>query len=251
MTVRTEPIDKWVRAYVDVQVVVDSRRPLLFWEEEFPVPGYAFPRDDVRTDLLRPSRDEPGHTSSFFGPHGPVSQWYDVVLGDRTVPHAAWVREDPALADRVVLSWQPGVLDRWAEEDETVLMHPRDPHKRVEALASSRHVVVELDGVRLAESRRPVLLLETWLPTRYYLPREDVALELLEASDTRSTCPYKGTTDGYWSLPGHPEADDVAWCYADPLPAVEKIAGRVAFYNERVDLTVDGTLQDRPRTPFS
>nr|WP_166390678.1 DUF427 domain-containing protein [Nocardioides ochotonae] len=130
-------------------------------------------------------------------------------------------------------------------------MHPRDPHKRVEALASSRHVVVELDGVRLAESRRPVLLLETGLPTRYYLPREDVALDLLDASDTRSTCPYKGTTDDYWSLPGHPEADDIAWSYADPSPAVAKIAGRVAFYNERVDLTVDGVTQQRPTTPFS
>ena len=251
MTVRTEPIDKRVRAYIDDQVVLDSRRPLLFWEEGFPVPGYAFPRDDVRTDLLRPAGDEPPGTPSFFGPHGPVSQWYDVVLGDRAVPHAAWVRDDPALADLVVLSWQPGLLDRWTEEDETVLMHPRDPHKRVETLASSRHVIVELDGVRLAESRRPVLLLETGLPTRYYLPREDVALELLEASDTRSTCPYKGTTDDYWSLPVHPRADDLAWSYAHPLPAVEKIAGRVAFYNERVDLTVDGVIQQRPTTPFS
>ncbi|WP_224769031.1 DUF427 domain-containing protein [Nocardioides ochotonae] len=212
-----------MRAHLDDQVVVDSR----------------------------PSRDAPRHPSSFFGPHGPVAQWYDVALGERTVPHAAWVRDDPALADLLILSWQPGVLDRWTEEDETVLMHPRDPHKRVEALASSRHVVVELDGVRLAESRRPVLLLETGLPTRYYLPREDVALELLEASDTRSTCPYKGTTDDYWSLPGHPEADDIAWSYADPLPAVAKIAGRVAFYDERVDLTVDGVIHQRPTTPFS
>ncbi|MQW77786.1 DUF427 domain-containing protein [Nocardioides sp. dk4132] len=251
MTVRTEPIDKWVRAYLDDQVVVDSRQPLLFWEDRFPVPGYAFPRHHVRTDVLRPASDEPRGKHPFFGPHGPVSQWYDVVLGDRTVPHAAWVRDDPALADLLILSWQPGVLDRWTEEDETVLMHPRDPHKRVEALASSRHVLVELDGVRLAESSRPVLLLETGLPTRYYLPREDVALDALEPTPTRSICPYKGTTDSYWSLPRHTAATDVAWCYADPLPAVEKIAGRIAFYNERVDLTVDGITQQRPTTPFS
>ncbi len=248
---QTEVSEKWVRAYVDEVAVVDSREQLLFWEEEFPVPAYAFHRRDVRTDLLEETQAEPPHEPAFFLPVGPVAQWYDLVLGSRRVPHAAWVRDAPELRDLLVLSWQPGVLDRWSEEEEPVAGHPRDPHKRVEAIASSRHVVVELDGVRLAESRRPVLLFETGLPTRYYLPREDVDTGALEPSPSRSLCPYKGVADQYWSVAGRPDAADVAWSYAEPLPAVGKVAGLVAFYNELVDLTVDGVPRPRPVSVFS
>jgi uncharacterized protein (DUF427 family) len=251
MTVRTEGIDKWVRAYLDDVAIVDSRHPLLFWEEHFPVPGYAFPREDVRTELLTKTRTDPPREPFFFRPHGPVSQWYDVTVRGRTVPHAAWVRDTPELREMLVLSWSPGVLDRWLEEDELVASHPRDPHKRVEAIASSRHVVVELNGVRLADSRRPVLLWETSLPTRYYLPRDDVNQGALEATTNRSHCPYKGLADQYWSVAGQPEATNAVWSYSTPLPAVAKVEGLMAFYNELVDITVDGVPQHRPDSPFS
>jgi uncharacterized protein (DUF427 family) len=251
MAVRTERSDKWVRGYVGDVAVVDSREPLLFWEEEFPVPSYAFARSDVRTDLLSEARDDPPEEWSFLGPQGPVAQWYDLTVGERRLPHAAWVRDAPELEDRLVLSWQPGLLDRWLEEEEDVAGHPRDPHKRVEAIASSRHVVVELDGVLLADSRRPVLLFETGLPTRYYVPPEDVADGVVEPTSSSSLCPYKGVADRYWSVPGRPDAVDVAWSYSEPYPAVGKVAGLVAFYNELVDITVDGVRQSRPRSVFS
>jgi uncharacterized protein (DUF427 family) len=251
VTMRTERIDKWVRAYLDGVAIVESRDPLLFWEEDFPVPSYAFAHSDVRTDLLTESHGEPPQKPSFFLPKGPVSQWYDVTVGRRTAPHAAWVRDAPELSDRLVLSWQPGLLDRWLEEDEQVAGHPRDPYKRVETLASSRHVVLRLGDLTLADSARPILLLETSLPTRYYLPREDVNLEALTPSSNRSHCPYKGIADQYWSVTGNPDAVDIAWSYSAPLPAVEKVAGRVAFYNELVDITVDGAPQPRPTSPFS
>ena len=248
---RTEPSEKWVRGYVDDVPVVDSCEPLLFWEDDFPVPAYAFPRSDVRVDLLTQARADPPQEPWFFLPHGPVSQWFDLTVGHRTVPHAAWVRDAPELADRIVLSWQPGLLDRWLEEDEPVAGHPRDPHKRVEALASTRHVLVELDGVRLAESRRPVLLYETGLPTRYYVPLEDVDTTVLEPSGNQSLCPYKGVADRYWSVAGNPGAVHVAWSYSDPFPAVSRVAGLVAFYDELVDTTVDGVRRPRPETVFS
>ena len=249
--VRTEPIDKWVRGYVGATVVVDSRTPLLFWEATFPVPAYAFDPDDVRMDLLHPSSDGSRDGPFFFGPKGPVSQWFDLRVDDRLIPHAAWSRDDPALRGMVILSWQPGLLDRWLEEDEEVRGHPRDPHKRVEAVASSRQVRIELDGVALAESDRPVLLLETHLPTRYYVPRADVHFDALTPSDNYSLCPYKGETREYWSTVGPPVVRNVAWSYWAPFPAVQKVAGMVAFYNELVDLTVDGVLQERPISPFS
>ncbi len=248
---RTEPIDKRVRAYVDDVQVLDTREPLLFWEDDFPVPSYAFRPDDVRMDLLRETGTAPPREPFFFLPKGPVSQWWDLVLGKRTVPHAAWVRDVPELRDRLVLSWQPGILDHWLEEEERVAGHPRDPYKRVEAIASSRHVVIERDGVRLAESSRPVLLLETGLPSRYYVPRDDVDFSVLVPTSTRSHCPYKGAAEEYWSVAGQPDATDVAWSYTAPLAAVTKVTGLVSFYDELVDVIVDGVPQPRPESPFS
>lgn len=250
---RTEPSERWVRAECAGVVVVDSRAPLLFWEDVFPVPAYAFDPADVRTDLLHPSAT-PGPTEPFFfQPKGPVSQWFDLRVGDRRVPHAAWVRDDPALAGRIVLSWRPRVLDRWLEEDAEVRSHPRDPRKRVDALPSSRHVVVRRDGAVLAESRDPVLLFETDLPTRFYLPREDVRLDLLTPGGGSSHCPYKGFANDYWDLPAadHDAVTGIAWSYADPAPAVAAVTGRVAFYDELVDVEVDGVRRERPRSAFS
>ncbi|MEP7023982.1 MAG: DUF427 domain-containing protein [Actinomycetota bacterium] len=251
MPVRTERSDKWVRAFVGETTVVDSRAPLLYYEEAFPVPGYAFAKADVRTDLLRPAKGEPPREPLFFLPKGPVSQWFDLEVGGRLIPHVAWTRDDPELQDLVVFSWQPGLIDRWLEEEEEVGGHPRDPHKRVEALASTRHITVALDGVVLADSSAPVLLFETALPTRYYLPREDVQFEALSPSTNRSQCPYKGEADHYWDVAGPVEAKNVAWSYTTPFPAVEKIAGRISFYNELVDITVDGVIQQRPVSIFS
>lgn len=153
---RTELSSKWVRGYVGETVVVDSRAPMLFFEDSFPVPGYAFADDDVRLDLLRPTSDPPPHGPFFYLPKGPVAEWYHLEVEGRIVRHAAWRRDDPEISDRLVLSWQPGVLDRWMEEEEEVIEHPRDPHKRVEAIASSRHVEISLDGSpRGRKDRRP------------------------------------------------------------------------------------------------
>ena len=150
----------------------------------------------------------------------------------------------------VRFEWE--ALDSWFEEDEEVFVHPRNPYTRVDALRSGRHVRVELDGVVLAESSRTVMVFETGLPTRYYFDRLDVDLHHLRASDTVTSCPYKGTTSSYWSV----ELDgalspDLAWAYDFPTRQLLPIAGLIAFYNEKVDITVDGTRLDRPDTHFS
>ena len=152
-------------------------------------------------------------------------------------------------AGLVRFEWEPLT---WFEEDEPIYGHPRNPYARVDALRSHRHVTVELDGVVLADTRSPVLLFETGLPTRYYIDRTDIAFEHLEPSDTQSLCPYKGVTSGYWSAHiGDTVHDDIAWTYNTPLPAVTPIANMVAFYNEKLDITVDGVRLDRPKTQFS
>ncbi len=247
--IRTEPIDKWVRGRLGGRVVAESRQPLLVWQGQFP-PVYAFRRDEVEDGTLVPSEAPSMSGFSFFAPQAPVTQWYDVAVGEQVLRHAAWTLDDDALRDRVVLTWEPGLLE-WTEEDEAVTGHPRDPHKRVEALHSSRHVEVAVDGVTVASSSHPVLLFETHLPTRFYFPREDVRLDLLEATDNTSFCPYKGRADGYWTWPGPPTIRNLAWSYSEPAPAVGAVRDRVAFYNELVDLTVDGVLLERPVSPFS
>jgi uncharacterized protein (DUF427 family) len=154
-----------------------------------------------------------------------------------------------ALRGLVRLDWD--AMSEWLEEDEPVYTHPRDPYHRVDVLHSSRHVRVEVDGVTVADSVRPTILFETGLPPRYYLPLPDTRADLMAPTATVSHCPYKGAAS-YWSVDtGTGVHPDIAWGYRAPLPESQKIAGLACFYNEKVDLYVDGELQERPRTPFS
>jgi uncharacterized protein (DUF427 family) len=144
----------------------------------------------------------------------------------------------------VLVPWD--AAERWLEEDEEMAGHARDPFHRVDVRASSRHVRVERDGQLLAETTRPHLLFETGLPTRYYMPLEDVRAPV-ERGERHTQCAYKGTAS-YLSVGGH---RDIAWYYPEPLPGMEQIGGLVAFFNERVDITVDGERLERPRTQWS
>jgi len=142
-------------------------------------------------------------------------------------------------------------VDAWFEEDDEIFVHAKDPYSRVDVLNSSRHVVVAIDGEVLADTVRPRLLFETGLPTRYYIPKADVRMDLLTPTDTSTQCPYKGVAE-YWSARvGDEEHDDIAWSYPFPIPECPKIEGLVCFFNERTDITVDGELQPRPRTAWS
>jgi uncharacterized protein (DUF427 family) len=242
--VRVEQGAKRVRAYLAGQLVADTIRPLLVWEAPY-YPTYYVPRADVRAELI--DTGEARHSPS----RGDATLM-DVKVPGRTASHAAMVYGDSpieALRDAVRLDWRS--MDEWLEEDEPVYVHPRDPFTRVDILASSRHVEVVVDGVVVADSHQPRILYETGLPPRYYLPLSDIRMDLLRSSESSSMCPYKGTA-AYWSLEvngvTHP---DLVWTYRAPLPESQKVAGLAAFYNERVDLVIDGVPQDRPMSPFS
>lgn len=247
--VRTEVIGKWVRGRLGGELIAETREPVLVWQGGFP-PVYGVPRSAIGEGVLQPASGEAYPGGFFYGPHRQVASWYDVVAGDARLPCGAWSLADPEVADLVVLTWEPGLIE-WTEEAEPVTGHPRDPHKRVEALHSPRHVEVSVGDVVLASSDDVVMLFETDLPTRYYLPRQDVALDLLTATKNRSVCPYKGFANSYWTYPGPPEIRNVAWSYAEPFRAVDKIADRISFYNELVDIAVDGEPLERPRSEFS
>jgi uncharacterized protein (DUF427 family) len=174
----------------------------------------------------------------------PLTAAFDVIAGEETGAAAAFRPDDTDLADYVILEF---AAFEWREEDEPVVSHPHDPFGRIDVLRSSRHVRIELDGERLADSNRPMLLFETLLPVRFYLPREDVAVRL-EPSDTATYCAYKGRAS-YYSVPDGPR--DVAWTYHEPRHDAEPVRDRICFFDERVDVIVDGTRRDRPVTPWS
>jgi uncharacterized protein (DUF427 family) len=243
----TEPYPRRVRAILDGVAVVDSTRALLLLEAGH-LPVYYFPPVDVRSDLL-----EPTDTSTRCPYKGEASYW-SIRVGDRVVRDAVWSYQDP-LPDRtdikgyMALYWNR--VDAWFEEDDEVFVHPRDPYHRVDVLASSRQVRVVVAGETVAETRRPWLLFETGLPTRYYLPKADVRMDLLVATDRQTQCPYKGKAR-YWSARvGDTVEEDIAWSYPFPIPECPKIENLVCFYNERADIWVDGELQPKPETPWS
>lgn len=224
--------------------IANSRRALLLVRYgPGGLPTYCLPADDVRTELLRQS----GPPDGFVTDH-------DVLAGDLTVERGAQLFRKPpspfeALDGYWTFAWDAGLS--WFEEALEVHVHAKDPNKRVDAIPSERHVVVEVDGEIVADSRRPLALFETSLPTRWYLPLEDVREEFLVTSDTTSICPYKGTAS-YWSVRvGDNVHPDIAWFYPDPIPENPRIAGLVAFFNERVNLVIDGVRQERPRSPWS
>ena len=244
--IRLERAAKRVRAYLGGEVVADTSRPWLVWEVPY-YPTYYFPIADVRTELLLADRGGGAHS-----PSRGEGRTFAVRAGGKEAQRAALRYEDSPieeLREAIRLDWN--AMDAWFEEDEEVFTHPRDPYTRIDILASSRHVRVEVGGVTIAESASPRLLFETGLPVRYYLPKTHVRLDLLAPSDTASHCPYKGRAE-YWSVRAAEELHpDLAWSYKTPLPESQKIAGLVAFYNEKLDIYVDGVLQERPITKFS
>ncbi len=237
-----EPVPRRIRAWLGGKVVVDTTTARYVWESPA-FPQYYVPLADVRPGTLIDEGTTEATSRGTVALHG-------LRVGEVHRPGAARVVTSATvdgLQGTVRFSWS--ALDAWFEEDEQVLLHPRSPYVRVDVLRSTRTVRVESHGVVLAESGSPMMLFETGLPTRYYLNPTDVDFSWLIPSDTVTSCPYKGTTGGYWSalVDGrtHP---DVAWSYRFPTREVLPIAGLIAFYNEKVDIDVDGVRLERPRT---
>lgn len=237
-----------VRVFFGGEIIADSKRVKLAREAEV-LPVYYFPKDDVRTDLFVPS----GYRT-VCPVKGEASYW-SIRVGGRVAEDAAWsyltpLAEAASLKDHFAFEWNR--MDKWMEEDEEIFKHPRDPFKRVDALPSSRHVRVAIDGVTVADSRRPHLLFETNHPVRYYLPQADVRRDLLLPSATQSRCPYKGLAS-YWSVKlGDRIFEDLVWGYMEPIAECPKIKGLLCFWHERgADIYVDGELIPPPQTKWA
>ncbi|MEV6772765.1 DUF427 domain-containing protein [Nocardia sp. NPDC051030] len=242
--VRVEPCAKRVRVYLGGQLTADSATPRLVWEHPY-YPTYYLPAADLRAKL------EPSGATRHSRERGDGTE-FDVVADGVVAPGAAVRYLDSPIEElRDLVRLDFDAMDEWFEEDEPIYVHPRDPYSRVDILASSRHIRVEINGETVADSHSPRILFETGLPARYYLPLTDVRMDLLIPSETESQCPYKGVAK-YWSVrAGGQEHRDLVWIYRTPLPESQKIAGLACFYNEKVDIWIDGELQARPQSPFS
>jgi uncharacterized protein (DUF427 family) len=234
--VRVEPSAKRVRVYLGGELVADTTRPLLVWEVPY-YPTYYLPAADVTAELV------PTGTADHSPSRGDGEVLTVRTSGHEAVGAALRYPDSPLdeLRDHVRLDW--AAMDAWFEEDEQVYTHPRSPYARVDILPSSREVVVTLGEVELARTTRAHALFETGLPTRWYVPRVDVRMDRLTPSDTVTHCPYKGETVHFSARVGDEVVPDVAWSYPTPLPESERIAGLVAFYDDRVTVTVEGQPQ--------
>jgi uncharacterized protein (DUF427 family) len=263
---RYEPTGKRIRAVLGGATAVDSTRAALVWEPRRVVPSYAVPAGDIRGELAPSGAAPPADAGEAgvllpalssrpvldpsvpFAVHTAAGQVLDLAAGGQVRPGAGFRPADRDLSGYVVLDF--GAFDQWYEEDEPNVAHPRDPFHRIDVLPSSRHVRLELDGQLLAESSRPVLLFETMLPVRYYLPREDIRAELIP-SPTQTYCAYKGQAS-YWSAAiGGGVVRDLAWAYHQPLHDAAHVRDLTAFFDERIDVTIDGEHRERPITPWS
>jgi uncharacterized protein (DUF427 family) len=244
-TVYLEPTPKRIRVEVGGEVIADSRRAMML-HESGQQPIYYLPSEDVRQDVLEPS-DRHTHC-----PKKGDASYYTINAGGETVDAGAWYYPDP-LPDappalKGLIAFYFNRMGRWLEEGEEIGVHPRDPYHRVDVVATDRHIRVSLEGQLVAETTRAIALFESNLPPRWYIPREDVVVELTP-SDTVTRCPYKGTAS-YHSVDlegGH----DIVWYYEDPLPEVGRIKDLVCFFNEKADIELDGELQERPESPWS
>ncbi len=239
--------EKRVRVFFADTAIADSTRVVLLLERKH-LPVYYFPMDDVRTDLMKKT-DRHTHCPR----KGDASYW-TIEVGNRRSKNAAWSYLDPIpqaaeIKGYVAFYWKK--LDSWYEEDDEVFVHPRDPYTRVDVLNSSRHVRVEVEGETIADTRGLRMLFETGLPTRYYFPKDDIRMDLLKPTETKTRCPYKGEAS-YWSVEaGGKVIEDLAWSYPDPIPECPRIENLVSFFNERVDIYVDDELKPRPKTHWT
>ncbi len=246
--VHFEPCPKRIRAFLGGEAVADSTRAMRLHETRH-LPVYYFPREDVRLDLL--SRAE----HSTYCPYKGEASYWTVEAGETQAENAVWSYETPypetaEIRDYMAFYWNR--MEHWMEEDEEVCVHARDPYVRIDVVKSFRPVEVRHFGRAVARSDAALFLFETGLPTRYYLPADDVDMAALAATATRTMCPYKGEAN-YWSLvDGAEREEDAVWSYASPLPECAAIAGHLCFYQERVEaILVGGKAVERPETKWS
>jgi uncharacterized protein (DUF427 family) len=241
-----EDYPRRIRARFGGQTVVDSKRVKLL-HETGRLPVFYFPEADVRMDLLEKS----GRTESTERRGRAV--YSSIRCGEQAAADVAWSHPDPGeggldLAGYIAFTWEP--MEAWLEEDESLVGHARDPYHRIDVLDTSRKIRISVHGEVVAETERSRVLFESGLPPRWYIRRDDVRIALLP-SDKHTTCAYKGLASYFSVRAGGVLEKDLIWYYPEPRHDALRVKDWLCFFNERVDLEIDGALEHRPRTEWS
>jgi uncharacterized protein (DUF427 family) len=247
---RYEHVRQRIRVSRAGTLVAETTEALLVWEPRSKIPSYAVPLESivVPTSTAPYAVPDPADRPSAIPYeqrgrlHLDPGQTVTLTVDGTDLEGVGYQFDDPDLAKHVLLRWTGF---EWDEEATRMLAHPQDPFVRVSTRRSDRLVRVSSRGRLLAETRDAVLLLETGLPPRWYLPRADLTPGLLVQSATRTECSYKGVAS-YLSLGQESRGRDLAWFYPDPLIDAEPVRDRVCFWAERTDLELDGVAIDRP-----
>jgi uncharacterized protein (DUF427 family) len=245
------PLATRIRAFFDGKLIADSRRVILFRESPMKI-HYFFPEKDIVDGFI-----DAASAVIQKRKNGAATIW-TVRSGSREAEGAAFAYTEPTEGApdlRAYIALDFAKMERWLEEDEELIGHPRDPYTRIDVRKSSRRVRVEetASGTVLAETDRPLVLTETGLGIRYYIPKADVVWDLMEPTDTVTVCPYKGRA-AYWRARiGETKLEDIAWGYPEPLQDAVPIRDTVSFYHEKktIRIYVDGELEESPPQHFS
>ncbi len=232
------PHARRVRAHLGDEKVFDTTRGSLLHETAI-LPRFYFPEADLRADLLEPT-DHSTHCPF----KGDASYW-TVRAGESVAENAIWTYREPIagaewLRGLVSVYWE--AMDTWFEEDEEVRGHLRDPYHRVDARQSSRRVTVTRGDEVIARTENPITVFETGIPTRFYIPREDVGPGLA-VSEKQAICAYKGDATYYSVESESGTLEDAAWSYEDPLESALPAKGAVCFDHDELTITDEGAPQ--------
>ncbi|KAK1995536.1 DUF427-domain-containing protein [Colletotrichum falcatum] len=251
---RIRSTSRRVRVILNQTYIVDTTNAVHVWEH------IAYPQYYVRMSELQNCswRDKqgivPAGDPSAIAAHVveitiPGQKGAKDLVTDRVLRFSDDEKLNGALKGLVRLEF--GSMDQWLEEETPIYVHPKDPFKRIDILPSSRPVEVKVAGRTVAKTGFAVHLLETGLPTRYYLPLASVDQLALRKSELVTKCPYKGDAEYYHIVVDGEEHENLVWYYRNPTHESAGIAGLLCFYNEKVDIVLDGQLLERPKTFFS
>jgi len=229
--VKLQSTPRRVRILFDGQYVVDTTSAKHVWEHKY-YPQFYVPLTSVLEGVLKKG-DSVENDSAFLATLKGKEKSSDRVIVFEKGPLEGLVR------------FEFSAMDAWFEEDEQIWVHPKDPYTRVDILPSSREIRVEVDGVTIAETSNALFLFETNLRTRFYMPKTSVNWKYLTESKTVTSCPYKGDAWYYNVTVNGKEHKDAIWWYKHPIAESARIAGYVCFYNEKVDIFIDGVKEEK------
>jgi len=227
---KTEKTAKRVRGLLNGKFGFDTNEAVYVWEHPY-YPQFYIPRKGFLKGVLEgPDEVEKATIAK-------------LVVGSKSTDRVIIFASSPGpLSGLVKVDFES--IDAWFVEEEQIYQHPKDPYKRIECIPSTRTVRIEIDGEVVAESSSNIFLYETMLQPRYYLSPTSVNWELLSPSETKSVCPYKGEAKYYdVTLKSGKVVKDAIWWYKYPTLESILITGRLCFYNEKVDVFIDGVKQ--------